>query len=183
MRPGLLAALPGLCCLSLVAAQALAQAPAPAARSKGISVMTRLVTELAPLEQELAAGASAERLDALLDPAFLERHASGEVLGREPAMHRMQAAAGARPAAEISELQVHEVGEVALAEYRRPGPGKRPDVTQGQWVMDAWRRDAQGQWRLRLRFVAPLAGHRPAPGAPSQTPRVPPYGPGAPTPH
>ena len=163
-----------LACLAL-ALLPTAQAQSAEAERPAISVgvMTRLMVELEPLETELAQGATGERLSVLLDPAFLERHADGSVMGRVEALRALSRSAAAQPAAVITNLQIHEVGDVALAEFQRPATGREPST----WVLDAWRRDSTNQWRLRVRFVAPSSRQ---PDAIPHSPRVPPYGPGAP---
>jgi hypothetical protein len=132
----------GATCFSLVLLPADAQAP-----GKGVNVMTRLLMEIGPLERTLAAAPDRAVAEPLLDTLFLERKADGIGTARDDWLARKA------EVAKVDGIAVHELGDVALAEFHLLD-AKGHET----YVVDAWRRNAEGKWQLRLRLLAPLKG-------------------------
>lgn len=129
-------------CFSLALTPANAQAP-----GKSVNVMTRLLMEIGPLERTLAAAPERAVAEPLLDALFLERNADGAATARDGwLVHKAESA-------KVEGMAVHELSDVAIAEFHLLDAKGRDT-----YVVDAWRRNAEGKWQLRLRLVAPLKG-------------------------
>lgn len=67
----------------------------------------------------------------------------------------------------ITQMAVHDLGETAVVSFMQG-----PDTGGSLFVVDVWRR-AGSDWKLAVRYAAPIAGNVPIPGVPAAQPTLP----------
>jgi len=67
----------------------------------------------------------------------------------------------------ITQMAVHDMGDSAVVSFMQG-----PDTGASLFVVDVWRRDGS-DWKLAVRYAAPIAGNVPIPGVPAAEPALP----------
>jgi hypothetical protein len=71
------------------------------------------------------------------------------------------------PGSRISQMAVHDLGETAVVSFMQGA-----ETLPGLFVVDVWRRGGS-DWKLAVRYAAPIAGNVPIPGVPAAEPTIP----------
>jgi hypothetical protein len=71
------------------------------------------------------------------------------------------------PGNRVTQMAVHDLGESAVVSFMQG-----PDTGGSLFVVDVWRRTGS-EWKLAVRYAAPIAGNVPIPGVPAAEPTLP----------
>jgi ketosteroid isomerase-like protein len=143
-----------------------------------IPTVTRLVKVFAELEGELERAAETgdtAAIAAMLTDDFELR--AGPAPGNPTSRADWIAAAHGRTAraAQVEQLAVHDLGDVAIASFlQRSRDTARPGGSVGDlFVVDVWKHAGSG-WKLAIRYIGPAGGKELViPGAAAATPTMP----------
>ena len=71
------------------------------------------------------------------------------------------------PGNRVTQMAVHDLGDTAVVSFMQG-----PDTGGSFFVVDVWRRSGS-DWKLAVRYAAPIAGNVPVPGVPAAEPNLP----------